>query len=805
MKKWTRANYQPSLPLGRNGERVTACAEHIALSKRAAREGMVLLKNERQVLPLAAGSKVALFGKGTFDYVKGGGGSGDVTVSFMRNLYDGLCLYPDLIDVYEPAADFYRKEVSAQYANGIEPGMAREPELPDALLRSARAYTDTAIISISRFSGEGWDRKCAFGNPENKDEWIRRFVEQSDALFEDGDFYLSHAEKRMVDAVTAAFDKVIVVMNVGGMVDSAWFKNNENISSVLMAWQGGMEGGTAAAELLLGLDNPSGKLSDTFAEKLEDYPSSRGFHESIDYVAYEDDVYVGYRYFETIPGAAEKVCYPFGFGLSYTDFKISHTKISVTDDIITASALVTNSGSYAGREVIQVYYSAPQGLLGKPARILAGYQKTAKLSPGESQRIYIRFPASSMASYDDLGKVQKSAWILEAGVYSFYIGTDVRSAKEQEFHYGLEEDLVVKQLSAKLVPYRLKRRMRPDGTFENIEPGPAPAVDPDANVLVPIGGIDYEGIVPEVRAQASYQSFNKPPRPQLIDVSEGKLSLDDFISALSDEDLCWLVGGRPNTGVANTFGYGDLPEFGVPNIMTADGPAGLRVLPEVGVCTTAFPCATLLACTWDPDLTYAVGRAGGKEVRENNIGAWLTPAVNIHRSPLCGRNFEYYSEDPLLAGKQAAAMVLGIQSNHVAATVKHFAFNNKETNRKNSDSVVSERAAREIYLKAFEIITKEAKPWSIMTSYNRINGVRASECEDLLKGILREEWGFDGMVTTDWWTIGEHYKECNAGNDIKMGCGYPHRLEEAMEKGVLERPALELAAKHILGLILKID
>lgn len=281
--------------------------------------------------------------------------------------------------------------------------------------------------------------------------------------------------------------------------------------------------------------------------------------------------------------------------------------------------------------------------------------------------------------------------------------------------------------------------------------------------------------------------------------------MEEFLGQLSDEELAELLGGQPNTGVANTFGYGNLPEYGVPSIMTADGPAGLRILPECGVHTTAWPCATMLACTWNPQLAEQVGEAGGAEVKENNIGAWLTPAVNIHRSPLCGRNFEYYSEDPFLTGKMAAAMVTGIQSNHVAATVKHFALNNKEENRKNSDSRASERAIREIYLKAFEIIVKEAKPWSIMSSYNIINGHRASENRELLEGILRDEWGFEGMVTTDWWTGGEHYKEVKAGNDVKMGCGFPERLLQAMEQGVLTRREMEVCAKRVLELILRVD
>ena len=383
------------------------------------------------------------------------------------------------------------------------------------------------------------------------------------------------------------------------------------------------------------------------------------------------------------------------------------------------------------------------------------------------------------------------------------MGTDVRAARQTGFVYALKADRIVEQLTARMTPTQLKKRMLADGSYENLPLGTPN--DPDADVLERLPEDKVTCVDPKVRPQDYNQYLLKNPRRQLIEVAEGELSLDDFIAQLPDEDITWLLGGQPNTGVANTYGYGNLPLFGVPNAMTADGPAGLRIKPEVGVATTAFPCACLLACTWDPTLTEAVGRAAGEEVKENGIGAWLAPAVNIHRNPLCGRNFEYYSEDPLLTGHLAGAMVRGVPSNGVAATAKHLALNNKETNRTQSDSRASERAIREIYLKAFEIIVKEYDVWSIMTSYNIINGHRASENADMLNGILRQEWGYEGMVTTDWWTFGEHYKECAAGNDVKMGCGYPERLLEAMEKGALSREQMELAAKHILGMILKLD
>ena len=805
MNKWSRINYHPNLPLGADGQKVTASPVHIQLSKDAAREGMVLLKNEDRALPLAAGAKVALFGKGTYDYVKGGGGSGDVTVPYTRNLAEGMKRYPDRVTLFEGTDAFYKAHVSASFAEGRAPGTVDEPELPDELVARAAAFADAAIISISRFSSEGWDRRSAFDKIENhKGVWVddpRYQLTQS--MFPKGDFVLTDAEAAMVAKVKAAFDRVIVVLNVGSVFDTSFFKDDPAIDAALMAWQAGLEGGLAEAELLLGLDNPSGKLADTFAATLEDYPSSPNFYESDEFVNYEDDIYVGYRYFETVPGAAEKVNYPFGFGLSYTRFELSEPRFSIEGDEISAALTVTNVGEMAGKEVVQLYFAAPQGLLGKPARQLAGWRKTRLLQPGESQRLEIRFPVSQMASYDDLGKVQRSAWVLEAGEYQFYVGTDVRSAAKAGFTWTLDMNRVVEQLTARMTPTQLERRMLADGSYEAVPTGTPN--DPNADALERIPDEDIVCMHPSVRPQPHVAFLRKNPNRQLIEVTEGKLTLDEFIAQLSDEDLAWLLSGTPNAGVANTYGYGNLPAFGVPSAMTADGPAGLRIQPEVGVQTTAFPCACLLACTWNAELTEAVGRAAGAEVKENNIGVWLAPGVNIHRNPLCGRNFEYYSEDPLLTAHLAGALIRGVQSNGVAATAKHLALNNKETNRTQCDSRASERAIREIYLKAFEIIVKQYDVWSIMTSYNVINGHRASENADLLNGILREEWGYEGLVTTDWWTFGEHYKECVAGNDVKMGCGYPERLLAALEKGVLTRAQMELAAKHILGLILKLD
>lgn len=804
MKKWARALYQPNLPLEEN-HRVTACEEHIRLSKEAATEGMVLLKNEKNLLPLAKGTRLALFGKGTFDYVKGGGGSGDVTVSYIRNLYEGLKMQTGIVDIYEPLADYYRENVHHQYEQGTAPGMTVEPLLPEGLLKGAKAFADTAVIVISRFSGEGWDRSGIECRDEDDElpQGELTMPKISQQVFPDGDFYLTENEKKMIRQVETTFDKIAVVLNVGGIVDTTWIKENDQISSALLGWQGGMEGGLAMAEILCGKVNPSGKLTDTFARRAEDYPSMETFHESFYYVDYTEDIYVGYRYFETIPGAAAKVIYPFGYGLSYTDFRVHTDSVWETSKHIFAEVHVTNTGNMAGKEVVQLYFNGPQGLLGNPALRLAAFEKTRLLQPGETQVVYLSFEKADMASYDDLGKIQKSAYILEKGIYRFYIGISVRDTEEAAYTFELTENIIVKQLSAHLVPTSLKERMLSDGTFEMLPQ--YECNDMNECAFEKLKTEEEDCIVPEVRWCSRRKWFDNCGRKQFIDVAEGKLSLDEFMAQLSDKELLHLLGGQPNTGVANTFGLGNLPEYGVPSVMTADGPAGLRLNIGCTVNTTAWPCATLLACTWNPALVWQVGKAGAKEVKENNLAVWLTPAVNIHRNPMCGRNFEYYSEDPLIAGKMGAAMVKGIQSQHIAASVKHFTANNKETNRKNSDSRVSERALREIYLKGFEIIVKEAQPWTIMSSYNAVNGHRTSESYELLTDILRGEWGFQGMVTTDWWTCGEHYKEIKAGNDLKMATGYPERVKKAMEMGLLGRQELEQSARRVLELILKID
>ena len=775
MAKWQRYRYYPVLPLGEDGKIITGCQEHIALSREAAAEGMVLLKNEGKLLPLCKGSKVALFGKASVDYVKGGGGSGDVTVKYVRNLCDGMEMKQaeGKLTAFAPLHEFYRENVAQQRKNGKQPGYTVEPEIPAQLLQDAAKHCDTAIISICRFSGENWDRKGEAN---------------------DGDFYLSLEEQKMVSDVCNAFDNIVVVLNVGGMVDTSWFIGQPKIKSVLLAWQGGMEGALAEADILCGDVNPSGKLTDTFAATFDDYPSSYNFNESADYVEYTDDIFVGYRYFETIPGAAQKVNYPFGFGLSYTTFQLDCINCKTESNKINVQISVTNAGNCAGKEVLQLYSSAPKCRLEMPKYELRAFQKTKLLQPGESQQITLTVYTDDLASYDE----KQAAYVLPAGEYGIFVGNCIRNVEQVCVYHNYEERLV-RQLQNRCVPQKLSKRMLSNGGYEELPTGEyAPVYEnpqwPEKNrwnaqhILPDANGV----VLPKEKMH-----FNK--------VGRGEATVAEFIAEQSDDELITLVGGAPNQGCADTRGIGGLYCSGVPAVMTADGPAGLRINADRGVKTTAWPVATLLACTWDPELLYRVGQAAALEVKENNFGMWLTPAINIHRSPLCGRNFEYYSEDPLVSGKLAAAMVSGIQSQNISACVKHFCCNNKETNRKKSDSRVSERALREIYLKGFEIVVKESEVWAVMTAYNLLNGTYTSESKDLLTGILRQEWGFDGLVMTDWDNLAEQYREILAGNDLRMPNGNPKRLQAVLAEGLITRQDLEVSATRVLEYLLRME
>ena len=773
-KRWGRFHYLPVLPLGEDGRLVTGSKEHIALSRNAAAEGMVLLKNDNSLLPLPEGARVALFGKGSADYVKGGGGSGDTVVAYVKNLCEAMeeKEKEGKVSIFAPLNAFYCANIKEQYANGVQPGKTEEPIIPNDLLEQATEY-DVAVISICWFSSEANDRK---------------------GQLNDGEFYLSEVEKQMVEKVCERFEKVVVVLNIGGIMDTSWFANNPKISSVLLAWQGGMEGALAEADILCGDVTPSGKLVDTIAADLSDYPSSTGFFESNDYVNYTEDIYVGYRYFETIPNAREKVVYPFGFGLSYTDFRVRTVNVVEVNGEFRISVEVQNIGQYAGKEVIQVYSESPKNSFGTPYRELRAFKKTRLLQPKEKQILELSFKVNDMAVYNEY----TATYILAKGAYSICIGTDIRNC-ETIYNFICKEDEIIKKVKNRCCARKLPCRLKADGTYEELN---VCEYEPkDALSELPQGERWFaEYLLPnfrQVRVSEERKSFEK--------VASGEISLEEFIDCLTEDELITLVGGCHDRGVADTKGVGGLDYLGIPAVMTADGPAGLRVVKDRGIKTTAWPIATALACTWDENIVYDIGYAGACEVEENNFGMWLTPAINIHRNPLCGRNFEYYSEDPLLTGKMAAAMVRGIQSRNVSACVKHFCCNNKETNRMGSDSVVSERALREIYLKAFEIVINESNVWAVMTAYNKINGLYTSENRELIEGILREEWNYKGLVVSDWGNLAEHCREIVAGNNVKMPFGMPKRIRSALDKGLIAKDDLKKNVKYLLEFILKLN
>ncbi len=759
MEKWARSRYQPCLPLGENGTRVTGSKKHRELSRRAACEGTVLLKNNNRLLPIKRDAKIAVFGKAQIDYVKGGGGSGDVNTEYVRNINDGLVMKG--VRVFEKLPAYYEQYCNEQYRKWRVRGDFDEAALPEELLREAAEYTDTAVITINRYSRENEDHTC-----------------------DDSYFYLSAAEKTMVNNVLDNFENIIVLLNVGAMTDVTWFYDNDKIKAAVMLCQGGMEGGLAAADVLIGDANPSGKLVDTFAVCLEDYPSSEGFHESKDYVEYTEDIFVGYRYFETVPDMKKKVIYPFGYGMSYTEFKFSDVRACDNGKTVFVTADVTNTGEREGKETVQVYYKAPSDKLARPARELCAFEKTRNLAPGETQRIEMSFEIKDMSAFDDAGVIDKSSWVMEKGSYEIFVGNSVRDARKIQYEYVLDKDITVEKLHSYCAPEKLTKRLNDDGTYISVAPNKT-------------GGMSFS---------CDYSLPQKPEEKLTLDnIADGSASLDELISQISENDLIDLTIGVPSIGVANTCGFGDKSEYGIPAFMTVDGPAGVRIEKNTGVLTTAFPVATMLACTWNTSLMEEIGRAGALEAKENNLQMWLTPALNIHRSPLCGRNFEYFSEDPFISGKMAAAKVRGIQSQGIAATPKHFAANNKETERFESDSIVSERALREIYLKGFEICIKESKPMAIMTSYNIINGIHSSENAELITGILRNEWGFDGMITTDWWNSANHVKEIQAGNDLRMPVGKPEIVKEALDKGEISIKQVAICVKHILELMLKLQ
>lgn len=685
-----------------------------ALLRQAAAESIVLLENEG-VLPLKANNKLAVFGRSQIDYFYVGYGSGgEVNPPYLVNVIQGLeekdlVLNQALIEKYQT---FSANNIVEDGIWGQWPRFLEEMTLSNEEVKSASEDSEIALIVIGRAAGE--DR-------EN--------------VLEEGSYYLTQKEKQMIDQVTHYFEKVVLVINSGNVIDLAWTENYA-FSAILFAWQGGMESGNAIADVLMGDVNPSAKLPDTIARHYEDYPSAKQFgHE--EYVEYVEDIYVGYRYFETFH--PEKVIYPFGYGLSYTQFAMD-SELLVNDKSVTINVSVTNIGEMPGKEVVQVYHEPPQGKLGKPKRNLIEFQKTELLQPGETENLNFEIKLQDLASYDDSGVTgHPFSYVLEAGEYQFYVGDSLINL-ELVGNYHLEKLLVIQKLKQIAAPVenfnRLVATLEEGQLVETYQPVTLQKESVKERVLQHLESLS------EVSFEETFLDTGK--------------TVSELIHSFSKEELDALTRGEGPMnssfgpkGNAGMFGgtIESLRQKGIPPVITTDGPAGIRL----NYYASLLPCGTAFASTWNLELLEVIGIEFGKELLDLGSDMILAPGMNIHRNPLGGRNFEYFSEDPYLTGKMAASYVIGVQSNQVAACPKHFACNNQETNRNYNDSRVSERALREIYLKGFEICVKESNPYSIMSSYNKINGVWAHYHFDLATEILRNEWKYQGCILTDWW------------------------------------------------------
>ena len=829
--------------------------EHIAAVRALAPECMVLLKNEG-VLPLGKVGKVALYGSGARRTIKGGTGSGDVNVRYFVNVEEGLenagfeittKAWMDAYDVVVADAkkEFVQTIKAEAAAAGADPmmfGMGRvmpEPAYDIAL----DGEGDTAIYVLARISGEGSDRRPVAG-----------------------DINLTETEIRDILAVNEKYEKMVLVLNVGGMVD---LSPVAEVKTVLLMGQLGSAMGDALADVLLGKSYPSGKLTMTWAP-INTYPSTAGFGHPDD-TYYKEGIYVGYRYFDRTD---IQPIYPFGFGMGYTDFTVTPMKMTADEKMVTVTAKVKNIGAAAGKEIMQVYYSAPAGKLDKPYQELAGYAKTKELQPQEEQDISVTFPIVSMASYD----TERAAWVLEAGTYYVRIGNCSRNTHicggirlerevitEKVKNICGEPGFADLKMEAKAITY----------PGEQAEMETAEMITVDAAKITQTT-ITYGDVMPELTGAGC--SFRE--------VKDGVKSLDEFVAGLSDEQMAYLcigaheestgksvmeVIGSASFGVAGAAGEttGKLSDLGVEALVMADGPTGLRLntcytyvdsvargtsmaLPETFAdfldpqiiegmkdaarkqkaeagehvfyqYCTAIPIGMALAQSWNSELCRICGDIVGKEMELFGVHLWLAPAMNIYRSPMCGRNFEYYSEDPVLSGSIPAAITEGVQAHPGrGTTIKHLACNNQETNRYFSNSVLSERALREIYLKGFEICVKQAHPHTVMTAYNLINGEHACSSKDIQTYVLRDEWGFKGFVMTDWLVTGGMGKTGNvhscasaagcvkAGNDVIMP-GMPSdkedilkALQDASHPYALSRAELQTSVKRVLEMILKL-
>lgn len=759
-------------------------------------EGIVMLKNSNSALPLKKDEIVSVFGRIQLHYYKSGTGSGGmVNVSRVVGITDGL-LEAD-VKLNEELLEIYRKWDSENPYDlgegwGAEPWSQKEMPLDEEIVKSAAEKGSTAIVIIGRTAGE-----------------------EQEVTLTEGSYFLTELERDMLKKVRDGFEKVVVLLNVGSLIDIEYIESL-GVDALLYVWQGGMVGGTGTADVLTGKVSPSGKLSDTIAYSIEDYPSHPYFGD-LNSNRYVEDIYVGYRYFDTF--APEKVRYPFGFGLSYTTFEMAAEKAEtifktdengVTDTGVRYEVKVTNTGAYSGKEVVMFYVEKPQGKLGQPKKILCGYEKTKNLAPNESQTLVIEAWLSDIASYDDSGITgYKNCWVIEKGDYNFYV-------EKAEKIYGhsveVDETTVVEKCRQALAPVEKFDRMKPLSTEKGVKIGFEP---------VPLSEVDEPARRMSQLPEEILYTGDKGIK--LTDVHCGKNTLDEFVAQLSDEELACIIRGegmgspRVTAGTASAFGgiTDCLTKYGIPAVCCADGPSGMRL--DCGTKAFSLPNGTMIASTFNKELAEELFEYMGLEMAVNKVECLLGPGMNIHRHPLNGRNFEYFSEDPYLTGTLAAAELRGLHKSGVTGTIKHFCGNNQETNRHFVETVASERALREIYLKGFEIAVKQGNADSIMTTYGKLNGVWTAGNYDLNTVVLRDEWGFEGISMTDWWAnINRRGGKPNkkdfaamaiAQNDLYMVCAEGGKNNdntvESIAKGDLLRSEIQRNAKNILSFVLE--
>lgn len=770
-------------------DRVLDWAVYEKTAREMVAEGLVLLKNDNKALPLKQGETVSVFGRMQNHYYKSGTGSGGmVNVAKVVGILDALNECKD-VNVNQKLAETYAawdKEhpVELGLGWGQEPWSQAEMPVTEELVQEAAGESDSAIVIIARTAGE-----------------------DKDNTLEKGAFMLTDIETDMLRLVRENFQKMVVLLNVGGLIDMS-FLDTISPDACMYVWQGGMVGGYGVVDVLVGDVSPSGKLTDTIAYDIKDYPAYDNFGgEERNF--YAEDIYVGYRYFETF--AKEKVRYPFGYGLSYTDFKIGvkHASLDFEKGVANICVKVTNTGKRLGKEVVQVYGEMPQGRLGKPSRVLIDFAKTKELVPGLSDELKFEIPLDRMASFDDSGATgHRNCYVLEAGDYTIHVGNSIRNTTECLF-FELAETVELQKLQEALAPYEKFDRMKPF-----CDENGRMLIEYEETPLVTVDMYDRrERELPEEIPVTGDKEIT------LLDVREGRASMDEFIAQFDDEDLACFVRGEGmgsslvTAGTASAFAgvSPNLIAHKIPSVCCDDGPSGMRL--DSGMKAFSLPNGTLCGCSFNKELNTRLYALLGLEMTANKVEVLLGPGMNIHRHPLNGRNFEYFSEDPYLTGSIATAQLEGLKSSGVSGTIKHFCGNNQEYHRHTTDSVISQRALREIYLKGFEIAVKSGYADSVMTTYGLVNGLYTAGSYDLNTTILRNEWGFTGVVMTDWWaSINRRGMEPDANdfatmiqaqNDMYMCCQDGSKnmggdnVIEALQDGRISRAELQRIAKNV--------